>query len=179
VNLAAVLAAHRPADEDEARDLARLRELVAAEAQPWSRAIALHLTSSALVLHPPTERVLLRWHRKQQRWLQVGGHADPGESDPWPVAWREAIEETGLDDLRPWPGPDPSLAQVTVVDVVASGDEPAHEHGDLRYLLVTDRPDAVADEVEDVPLRWMTVDEARTVADPGLLKLVDLARRSF
>jgi 8-oxo-dGTP pyrophosphatase MutT (NUDIX family) len=166
------LRAHRAADAEEAADLERIIALVEHEDEPWSRALPLHLTASALVVHPPTNRVLLRWHAKQQRWLQVGGHADPGEGDPWLIALREAAEETTLSDLRPWPHETGSLAQVAVVDVTAAGDEPAHQHADLRYFLATDRPDDVPPEVEDVPLRWMNLEEALTYADAGLERLL-------
>ena len=74
---AEVLGAHRPADADEDADLARVRAMVAGAADPWSRSIPLHLTASALVLDPIRRRLLLRWHAKAQRWLQVGGHGDP------------------------------------------------------------------------------------------------------
>jgi 8-oxo-dGTP pyrophosphatase MutT (NUDIX family) len=166
------LQAHLPSDAEEAGDLARIRTVVAIEPDPWSRSTQLHLTASALVVHPPTGDVLLRWHAKQERWLQVGGHGDPGESDPWAIARREAEEETGLTDLRPWPGPQPSLFQVTVVPVVAAKREPAHEHADLRYLLATDRPEDGPPEREGVPLRWCSVEEAVTLADPGLERLL-------
>jgi 8-oxo-dGTP pyrophosphatase MutT (NUDIX family) len=170
--LTAALTAHVAADAEEAGDLARVRTLAAIEPDPWDRTTPLHVTASALVVHPATGRVLLRWHAKQQRWLQVGGHGDPGESDPWDVARREAEEETGLTDLRPYPGPAPTLFQVTVVPVVAAKGEPAHEHADVRYLLATDHPDHVPAEVEGVPLRWCTVDEAVALADPGLERLL-------
>ncbi|MCU1375215.1 MAG: hypothetical protein JWO68_2501 [Actinomycetia bacterium] len=170
--LAAALSAHHPADDEEAADLERIRALVATEPEPWSRHVPVHLTASALIVHPATGEVLLRWHAKQERWLQVGGHGDPGESDPWAIALREAGEETGLTDLRPWPGDEPALFQVTVVPVVAAKGEPAHEHADLRYLLATDRPGDVPAEVEGVPLRWCSVDEAVTLADPGLERLL-------
>ena len=170
--LTPALRAHRPVDTEEAADLERILQLIAAEDDPWSRALPLHLTASALVVHPATGRVLLRWHAKQQRWLQVGGHADPGERDPWLIALREAEEETTLTDVRPWPSDSPSLAQVTIVDVAAAGDDPAHQHADLRYFLATERPDDVPPEVEDVPLRWMGVDEALTYADAGLERLL-------
>jgi 8-oxo-dGTP pyrophosphatase MutT (NUDIX family) len=166
------LQAHRPAGDEERTDLDRIRALLDAEREPWSRAVPLHLTASALVVHPGSGRVLLRWHAKQERWLQVGGHGDPGESDPWAIALREAEEETGLTDLRPWPGERPTLFQVTVVPVVAAKGEPAHEHADLRYLLATDRPDDVPAEREGVPLRWCSVEEAVGVADPGLERLL-------
>ena len=81
---------------DDAADVERIRREAG-----WTRADAVHVTGSALVVHPSTGRVLLRWHEGMQRWLQVGGHAAPGEDDPLAIALREAEEETGLHDLRP------------------------------------------------------------------------------
>lgn len=154
-----------------------MRALLAGDDDPWSRdTLPLHLTASALVVDPVAGRVLLRWHEKQRRWLQVGGHADPGEHDPWAVALREAAEETALDDLRPWPGAAPRLAQVAVVDVAPAGGEPAHRHADLRFLLATSTPEAVPAAVEGVPLRWASVEEALEVADEGFARLLELVR---
>ena len=162
--------AHEPADDEEAADLERLRAMLEAEASPWSRSIPMHVTGSALVVDPASRRVLLRWHAKQERWLQVGGHGDPGEDDPYVVALREAEEETALTDLRPFP--DRRLFQVAIVPVNPTPNEPAHEHADLRYLLATDRPGDVPPEVEGVPLRWCTFAEAHEVADSGLTRLL-------
>src|SRR5690606_28856217 len=99
-----------------------------------------------------------RWHARQRAWLQVGGHGDPGEYDPLAVALREGMEETGLEDLRPWP--DARLIHVAIVPVPAKGDEPAHEHADLRFGLATRTPDAVRPEKPDAPLRWLSIAEA-------------------
>jgi 8-oxo-dGTP pyrophosphatase MutT (NUDIX family) len=165
--LQAALEAHVPADVQEERDLARIRELVAGARDPGDRSTPLHVTASALVV--AGERVLLRWHAKQERWLQVGGHFDPGEDDPWLVALREAREETALTDLGPLVD---GLLQVAVVPVSPTPAEPAHEHADLRYLLTTDRPDDVPPEVEGVPLRWCRLDEALALADDGLARLL-------
>ena len=117
----------------------------------------MHVTGSALIVHPASGRVLLRWHPRQQAWLQVGGHGDPGELDPLAIAEREAAEETGLADLVPWP--DPGLRHVVVVSVPAAGADPAHEHADVRFFLATSAPDAVVPE-PDAPLRWLTVPQA-------------------
>src|SRR5256885_7807256 len=120
----ALIGRYRPQGEAEIRDTERVRALVRAAADPWLRSLPLHVTASALVVHPDSGRVLLRWHQRQQAWLQVGGHADPGESDPLAVALREAGEETGLADLTPWP--DASIRQVVIVRVPAGRGEPAH-----------------------------------------------------
>jgi 8-oxo-dGTP pyrophosphatase MutT (NUDIX family) len=164
--------AHRPLDGAEAADLARLVALVESAPDPWSRTLPLHVTASALVVHPPTGRVLLRWHAKQERWLQVGGHGDPGERDPWLVALREAEEETGLTDLTPLEAPLEPIFQVTVVSVNPAAGEPPHEHADIRYLLTTGSPGDAPAEREGVALRWFSLAEALEVADEGLARLL-------
>jgi 8-oxo-dGTP pyrophosphatase MutT (NUDIX family) len=156
--LLALLGRYRPQGETEAADTERVRALVAAAPDPWLRSEPLHVTGSAVIVHPVTRRVLLRWHRRQQAWLQVGGHGDPGENDPLEVALREAGEETGLTDLQPWP--DAQLRHVAIVNVPASAREPAHQHADLRFVLATADPDAVRPEAPDAPLRWLSPDEA-------------------
>jgi 8-oxo-dGTP pyrophosphatase MutT (NUDIX family) len=99
----------------------------------------------------------------------VGGHGDPGESDPLQIALREAREETGLTDLVPWP--DAALRHVAVCPVPPSATEPAHEHADLRYFLATANPDAIAPEDDRSPLRWLSIDEAREVIGANNLRL--------
>src|SRR5437899_1599903 len=100
MDLARTLARHQPADEEEATDLVRILAFVSRHADPFDRRIAEgHLTASALVVSATGERVLLLHHRKLDRWLQPGGHGDPGETSGEQVALREAHEETGLAGL--------------------------------------------------------------------------------
>lgn len=147
---------HRPADDVERADVARVRALLDEAADPWDRARPLHVTASAFVVHPGSGRVLLRWHPRQNTWLHVGGHGDDGETDPVAVALREAREETALADLRQAAG----LVHVAVVPVGAASEATA-EHADLRFVLVTDRPGDIRPERPDAPLRWVTPAEAR------------------
>jgi 8-oxo-dGTP pyrophosphatase MutT (NUDIX family) len=155
----AVLSRYAPRDAIEAADVARVLELARTVEDPWLRSNPLHITASALIVHPDSERVLLRWHQRQRAWLHVGGHADPGETEAIDIALREGREETGLTDLFPWP--DDALIHVVVVPVPAKGDEPDHEHADLRYVLATTAPDAARPEKPDAPLRWLSMTEAR------------------
>jgi 8-oxo-dGTP pyrophosphatase MutT (NUDIX family) len=159
----AALDGYEPRSDDEARDVERVREVAAAR-DPWSRTSPLHITGSAVVIHPPSDRVLLRWHDRMESWLQVGGHADPGETDPLATARREAREETGLADLVGWPdGARPRLVHVVIVPVPAGRGEPFHEHADFRYVLATAAPDAVVPETASAHLRWLSLGEAAAV----------------
>ena len=156
--LVALLDRYCPRGEAEIADLLRTRALAENANDPFRRDLPLHVTASALIVHPATGRVLLRWHQRQKAWLQVGGHGDPGESDPLAIAIREAAEETGLTDLVPWP--DARLRQLVIVDVPAGKGEPAHEHADLRYFMATETPEAARAENVDAPLRWLSTAEA-------------------
>ena len=178
--LTATLDAAAGVSDVEEAHLRRLRS-VARGPSPWDRATPLHLTGSALVVHPPTERVLLRWHERQEAWMQVGGHGDPGEVDPLAITLREAVEETGLEDLRLWPDADRTeLVQAVIVPVPANDKEPAHEHGDLRYVLATDRPEKARPENERATLRWLSVDEALELIDePNVAELIRRVARLF
>jgi len=166
--LAELLDRYRPEGGAELADLPRVRVLAETTADPWRRELPLHVTASALIVHPRTARVLLRWHQRQQAWLQVGGHGDPGESDPVAVAAREASEETGLADLQPWP--DAGIQHVVIVSVPAGKGEPAHEHADIRYFMATRTPDTARAEHEDAPLRWLSLTAAREITSESNLR---------
>jgi 8-oxo-dGTP pyrophosphatase MutT (NUDIX family) len=156
----------------EARDLAAMLD-VARDGAPFDRNSDFHLTASALIVDASTRQVLLRFHARHQAWMQVGGHGDPGETAPYHVALREAIEESGLDDLRSFPDPGAAeVIQAVVVDVPANDLEPAHRHGDVRYVLSTEHPDRIVAESDETPLRWCDLDSASAlVEEENLIEL--------
>ena len=166
-DLSTLLERYRPQGGTETADIQRVRALIQAAADPYRRDLPLHVTASAVIVHPPTARVLLRWHQRQQAWLQVGGHGDPGETDPLAIVRREAEEETGLADLAPWP--DAEIKHVVIVDVPPGKGEPAHEHADVRYFMATQAPDAIRPESDHAPLRWLSLAAARDLtSQPNL-----------
>jgi 8-oxo-dGTP pyrophosphatase MutT (NUDIX family) len=172
------LASHRPADAAEAEDLARIRDFVARHSDPFDRRIHEgHLTGSALVLSRSGAHVLLLHHRKLHRWLQPGGHGNAGEAAGEAVALREAEEETGLAGLCLHPTA-PRPLDVDVHDIPARGGEPAHEHLDLRYLVLA--PEAAElrrCDVETNDLRWFAWPELDALdLDPGLRRALIKAR---
>jgi 8-oxo-dGTP pyrophosphatase MutT (NUDIX family) len=181
-HLERLLASHEPADDGERAHLATVRAFAARHPDPFSRQVAEgHLTGSAFVIDP-AGRVLLGHHRRLDLWVQLGGHSD-GEREAEAVALREAREESGLSDLTfhaglLFPGGAPRLLDVDVHPIPARGDEAAHHHHDLRFLLVTGRPgDIRADPRETKALLWLDLDAASRRGDPGLRRALDKIAR--
>lgn len=175
------LKSHVPAPGEEASDLARIIAFVESHAEPFDRAIREgHLTGSAVVVSADGARVLLLHHKKLSRWLQPGGHGDPGETRGEDVALREAIEETGIAGLALHPRAARPL-DVDIHEIPARGDEPAHEHLDLRYLFVApgDAAPRMA-ALESSDLRWFRWEETAALGlDAGLTRLLRKARAAL
>ena len=179
MDLAAQLSAHSPEDDEEDVDLRTIRVFVAQHAAPFDRRILHgHLTASAVVVSAEGDRVLLLHHRKLERWLQPGGHGEPGETSGEVVALREALEETGLSGLALHPEA-PRPLDVDVHDIPARKDEPAHQHLDLRYLVTAPEGATLRRSVEETnDLRWFSWDELPGLGlDHGLTRLLAKARR--
>jgi 8-oxo-dGTP pyrophosphatase MutT (NUDIX family) len=178
VPLEEALRRHACADEAERLDRDAILMFVARHADPFDRRIPEgHLTGSALVLSRAGDRVLLLHHRKLDRWLQPGGHAEPGESSGEAVALREAREETGIAALELHPTA-PRPLDVDVHDIPARGTERRHEHLDLRYLVLAPG-DATAtfSADESHAIRWFGWEDALALdLDAGLRRALAKAR---
>lgn len=136
-----------------------------------------HFTGSAWLVSADGERVLLTHHRKLDRWLQLGGHAD-GDPDLARVALREAEEESGLRDLVV----EPAIFDLDRHLIRARGDEPAHWHYDVRYVVRATGSEDFAVSEESLDLAWWSIPEiARDPqADASLRRMAQrwLARRA-
>ena len=174
----ALLDAYAQAFPDEIDVVGVFRELASTDANAARRERqAGHLTGSAWLVSADGERVLLTHHRKLDRWLQLGGHAD-GDADLARVALREAEEESGLLDLE---------VEAIVFDldrhrIPARGDEPEHWHYDVRFVVRARGSEAFVVGEESHALAWRDVAEiARDdAADVSLRRMARkwLARRA-
>lgn len=111
-----------------------------------------HFTGSAWLVSGDGQRVLLTHHRKLDRWLQLGGHAD-GDTDLARVALREAEEESGLRDLAIEGG----VFDIDRHLIPARGQEPAHWHFDVRYVVRARGSEQFAISSESLALGWWPI----------------------
>ncbi len=164
----------------DVRWLQRFHQLLDAHPNALSRSCRVgHITASAWILDHTGTSALLTHHRKLEKWLQLGGHVDEGEDDPAAAALREAREESGLvefefiqpaghevrtDALLP--------LDLDIHEIPARGDEPAHEHFDVRYLMRAAPGTLRPDVSETKELRFVEFAELQTLTqEESVLRL--------
>ena len=171
------LDAYRQRWPDEAPVCDDFAQLLADPADPFVRArLAGHFTASCWLVDRTGARVLLTHHRKLDRWLQLGGHAD-SDRDLARVALKEAEEESGLSGLRV----EPAIFDLDRHWIPERGDVPGHWHYDARYVVHAGEDEGYVVSEESHDLAWREVapiaeDEA---ADESLRRMARkwLARR--
>lgn len=162
----------------ERRDTAeQILQFVVGEPTCFERSHAAgHITGSAWLLNPTGDKALLTLHRKLDKWLQPGGHAD-GDPDTLRVALREATEESGIEGITPV---SPAIYDVDVHLIPAHPTGgPAHLHYDVRYLLRAPHERFVISH-ESKALAWFSARELGELCPPtddSVLRLAKLVHR--
>jgi ADP-ribose pyrophosphatase YjhB (NUDIX family) len=160
---------HQPTDPYEESMRQRMIEFVSRNAECLSQSLREgHITASAWVVDAAKTRVLLTWHKKLNRWLQLGGHVNTGET-VLKAARREACEESGLRSVLPLSA---EIFDIDIHSIPARGDEPAHLHYDVRFLFVADAAEPLVASEESNRVAWIQLAELESAsAEPSLLRM--------
>lgn len=166
--LLSALGEYRSRFPEEGEVVDRVMDFVSREPGCFERSTAEgHITGSAWVVDPSGERTLLTHHRKLDKWLQLGGHAD-GDGNVLRVAVTEAREESGIDDYE---AVTDEIFDVDIHPIPARGSDAGHLHFDIRYALRAGHTDhVVSDESHD--LAWVPIRELeRYTTEESMLRM--------
>lgn len=134
-----------------------------------------HFTGSAWILHPEQHAVLLTHHRKLNKWMQLGGHAD-GESDLLRVSTNEAIEESGILNFEVL---DANIFDIDIHTIPARASDPQHLHFDVRYIFKATSAEYVV-SAESHDLGWIPLDAIHEYSDEhSIARMASKSRRYY
>jgi coenzyme F420-0:L-glutamate ligase len=138
----------------------------------WRSCAAGHVTASALVVDPSQQAVLLTLHPRVGKWVQLGGHCEPGDRTLLDAAAREAREESGIGALSL----DPVPLGIDVHPITCSLGVPTR-HFDVTFLAVAPDGAEPTRSDESLELRWFGWDELPEGASVELPQVIEAARR--
>tara|TARA_E500000331_G_scaffold356749_1_gene416061 strand:+ start:345 stop:896 length:552 start_codon:yes stop_codon:yes gene_type:complete len=173
-NILAKLDSYLKKFPDEQETVNQMVSFVEANKDCFERTLSIgHITGSAWLMDENYERALLTHHRKLDRWLQPGGHAD-GQSNVLAVAMRESEEESGLAEIEPVSD---SLFDIDIHLIPARGNEAEHFHYDCRFLLRSVGSDQYTVSEESDDLAWILLsDMASYTSEVSITRMVDKVR---
>jgi len=150
----------------------KAREFVRREPRCFERTcLEGHVTGSAFLLNHDLSKVLLTHHKKLDKWLQLGGHSD-GNPNTAHVAYREAQEESGIEDLV---FVTDDIVDVDVHLIPKTEKEPKHYHYDVRFFLKAPENAQFQISSESHDLKWFSSEEVYNLkTDKSLLRLVEI-----
>lgn len=162
-----------PTDEQEKKSLEQILTFVNTNEDCFENDFKLgHVTGSALVVDKNLKYTLLTHHTKLNKWLQFGGHSD-GHNIVSDTAFREAQEESGLKSLKYHP----AISGVFDVDVhlIPEGAVmPAHNHYDVRFLLIGDKDEQFQVSNESHDLKWIKLEDVKNYnSQPSFLRMIN------
>lgn len=135
-----------------------------------------HFTGSAWIVNKTRTHALLTHHRKLDRWLQLGGHAD-GNENLLEVAMSEAMEESGLSSLRIV---DSGIFDIDRHVIPQKGEVPEHFHYDVRFLIEAEINEPLVISEESMDLAWIPFDaiEDLTGTNSSILRMLEKTSKS-
>ena len=155
---------------EESETVRRYALFVGGEADCFKRTnLVGHITAAMWLVDAEGENVLLTHHRKLNKWLQLGGHAD-GNGDVIEVALTEAREESGIQQVQIL---STEIFDLDIHPIPTIGTVANHLHYDVCFVGQTHEPSYVV-SAESHDLAWVPI---RTISsyttEPSMLRMAN------
>lgn len=128
-----------------------------------------HLTASSWVINHDQSAFLLLHHKKLNKWIQPGGHAD-GNWDLQAVALKEAKEESGLQSLFVV---DSTPLHISIYNIPAYKDTPSHLHFDVCYAIQASEDETLMLCDEAHAMAWFYLPQQPATLDEDVALLMN------
>lgn len=142
----------------------------------WRSCAVGHITASAIVIDAASGSALLTLHPKVGRWLQLGGHLEPGDPSLIAGALREVGEESGIESGAISAGPVRLDRHPVPCGRNPDGSPRASVHWDVQYVVRVQGMPAPRISSESDDLRWFAPD-ALPGLDESVIALLGDARK--
>ena len=153
---------HQPSTQEETLFKEQMIKFIRENPACFERSLLIgHITGSAWIVDESRQFTLLTHHRKLDKWFQTGGHCD-GDSDVLNVAMKEALEETGLHNIKTI---SPNIFDVDIHEIPERKGVPTHLHYDVRFLLEADRNEPLIISSESSDLAWVELTKVSELND--------------
>lgn len=132
-----------------------------------------HMTSSGYIVNKDRTKVLMIHHNIYKTWAWTGGHTD-GDEDLLHVAIKEAMEETGVKNIKQVTDKILSLDVIEVIGHVKRGKYISpHLHLNTCYLLEGDEEDElIVKKDENSGVMWLPIEELHKYSnEPNMVAL--------
>lgn len=128
-----------------------------------------HLTASAWVLDLERSHALLTYHAKLDLWVQLGGHLED-DASLLEGAWREAREESGIQEISP---ADNNIFDLDIHQIPERQGVAEHLHYDVRFLFSADRNLPLTISPESKNLAWVSLDKiSELTREESILRMI-------
>jgi len=161
---------YHPTDSHEIEMREHITEFVEANPHCCERTLLIgHITGSAFIVNKQRTHTLMTHHQKLDKWLQLGGHSD-GDPNTMNVALREALEESGLQNIN---AVSEEIFDVDVHEIPVRKNEPAHFHYDIRFLFEADDVQELIRTTESKNLLWIPLEKMEEyTTEESVLRMV-------
>lgn len=144
----------------------------------WRSCAVGHITASALVVDTTSRSVLLTLHPKVGRWLQLGGHLEPGDVSLRAGALREVDEESGIRQGAISATPVRLDRHPVPCGRTQDGSVRGSVHWDIQYVVRVEGTPKPQMSSESDDLRWFALDALPDV-DASVAALIDDAQAAL